>query len=277
MIQFEKDYLASVFNKVMQDISMWIPSALGIILILFIGWIIAWLFRWLVSFLLKKAGLDLLTEKSGAQKVLHSWGIKKPLSKLAGRLFYWVVLILFILVAVESMGLNIVAGLFKTVIGYVPHIIGALLIILAGGFLANIIGDTVAAMGEKSGVVRKSILGQAVKYVLIIFTIIIAMQELGVETLLLSSVVIVLVAGLAIALSIGFGLGSRELARNIMAGFHARESFAPGIRLKVGTHEGVLIRIGTYKFILDTGNASISLPNHLLTEHEVLIMNHGQK
>lgn len=267
----DPNYFTSVFQEVLRNVLNRLPSILGIIALLLSGLLIAWIVKWLLSILLRKSGIDILSERSGSAQVLKNWGIRKPVSKLIGKLGFWTILFLFLLVAIESLGLNIVAGIFKTIISYFPSLIGAVLILLIGGFIANLIGDLIGSIAEKSGMVKKSFLGNVIKYLLILFTAIIALQMLGVETILLSGVIMIALGGLSLALALAFGYGSRELAKNIVAGFHARETYTPGMRIKVGNHEGVLVRIGTYKFILENNSIKISLPNCQLTDQEVFI------
>ena len=75
-----------------------------------------------------------------------------------------------------------------------------------------------------------------------------------------------------LALALAFGFGSRDLARNIMAGYHARESFEEGQQLSVRGHSGQLVSIGTVKSVIKTGKGLVSLPNSVLTEEEVTVL-----
>lgn len=153
-----------------------------------------------------------------------------------------------------------------------PRLLGSLLIILLGVLFSGILGDAIGAYADKSGLKSGSFVGTLIKYILFIFVFIVALQQLGVETLLFSGVVVILLSALLLSLAISFGIGNRELARNISAGFHARESFLPGARLQFGNHIGKLIRIGAFKFIIETASGQVSLPNHILTEEEIIIL-----
>lgn len=263
--------MKAIVEKVVSDIMAWLPALLGGILFVLVGLLAAWLTGLLLSKGLKRIGMDRLAEKSGMAGLMAASGFDRPLSMMVGRFGYWVILLIFVLAAAESMGLSIVAGMFNTGLNYAPHVLGALLILLVGGFLAGIIGDAVGALSTESGLKGRSALGRLTKYTLYVLVSILAIQELGVDTLLLSSVVISIVAAIALTLALAFGLGSTQLARNILAGFHARETFTIGDSIKVREHAGKLVRIGTYKFVLDKGTERCSLPNHYLTDDEVII------
>jgi small-conductance mechanosensitive channel len=153
-----------------------------------------------------------------------------------------------------------------------PNVLAAALILLLGGVLARVIGDAVGALAIQSGIESGVVLGQAVRYTILVLTVILALEQLGMQTVLLVAVTLVLVAALALALALAFGLGSRELARNIMAGFHAREMFTPDQTLTVRNHTGRLISIGTSTSLLETEAGRITMPNEVLINEEVLIV-----
>ncbi len=98
------------------------------------------------------------------------------------------------------------------------------------------------------------------------------LRRLQVQTTLLTTTAIALVAATAQTLALSFGIGSRELAHNIMAGFHAKEAFNAGQQLKVRGHTGRLVSIGPVKTVIETDGGLISLPNSVLTNEVVTIV-----
>lgn len=271
-MKFDIESFRQLFAKVIQDIMEWLPSLLGAILLLFVGWIAAFVIRFILGSLLRRIGVDKVFEKTGISAIFLSWGITSSISKLIARFAFWIVLFLFLLAATESLGLGFVAGAFKSAVAFMPRLFGSFLIISLGVLFSGVIGDALGAYADKSGLKSGSFIGTFVKYILFIFIFVVALQQLGIETVLFTGVIIILLAALVLSLAISFGIGNRELARNISAGFHARESFLPGAELVFGKHRGKLIRIGAFKFIVETKNGHVSLPNHILTEEEILII-----
>jgi small-conductance mechanosensitive channel len=154
-------------------------------------------------------------------------------------------------------------------LAYLPNVLAAALILLLGGLVARVVGDAVGALATQTGVSAGPIVGQAVRYILLIFVVILALEQLGVETTLLTTVAMALIAATALALALAFGLGSREVARNIMAGFHATEELTLGQSLIVRGHTGRLVHIGPVKSVIETEAGRVSLPNSALVEEEV--------
>ena len=131
-------------------------------------------------------------------------------------------------------------------------------------------------MTAEAGVTAGSALGQVVRYTLLVFTIVLALGQLGIQTDLLTIAASALVVATALALAIAFGFGSRDLARNIMAGYHARESFEEGQQISLRGHSGQLMSIGTVKSVIKTRKGLVSMPNAVLTEEEVTVLDSGE-
>ncbi len=276
-MKFDAASFRELFARVIQDIMAWLPSLLGAVLLLLVGWFAAIVLRFLLGSVLRRLGVDRLSEKTGIGPLLKSWGVTRQLSSVIARFAFWVVLFLFLLAATESLGLGFVAGAFRATVAFLPRLLASLLIVLVGMLLSGVVADALSVYADRSGLKSGAFIGTIVKYILFVFVFIVALQQLGVETALFSGVIIILLTSLLLSLAISFGIGNRELARNISAGFHARESFLPGAQLQFRNHQGRLIRIGAFKFTLETSAGQLSLPNHILTEEEIIILSPTSK
>jgi small-conductance mechanosensitive channel len=134
------------------------------------------------------------------------------------------------------------------------------------------VGDAISALSSQTGVEAGPLLGQIVRYVILGFASILALEQLGIETTLLIATAIAIVAATALALALAFGIGSRELARNIMAGFHVKDTYGIGTRLQVRGHTGLLVGVGSVKASLKTENGLVSLPNTVLLDEDVTLL-----
>ena len=120
-----------------------IPTLIGILVILIIGWIIAAVLKNVVIKLLKMIQFDGASEKSGLADILRKGGIKNTLSELIGGLIYWLVMLLVFMAALNALGMIVVASLLDKVILYIPNVIAAIFIISLGIFFASVIGSIV--------------------------------------------------------------------------------------------------------------------------------------
>jgi len=260
--------LSRVFS---QEILPWLPKLGAAFLLLLVGWMAARLIQFVTGVMLRRLRVDKLGERAGAEDLLQNLGLQPSVSGLIARLLYWLVLLVFILAASESLGLPQVTQTLQGLVAYLPHVLAAALILLFGALIARLVGNTLGALADQSGVRGGLALGQISRYVILIFVVILAMEQLGVNTDLLVITATALIGAVLLALAVAFGIGSRELARHVMAGFHARDVFVIGQKLSVGDRKGKLIGIGPVKSTLETAAGRLTLPNAQLLEGEVLI------
>ncbi|MGD8488509.1 MAG: mechanosensitive ion channel [Anaerolineae bacterium] len=249
-----------------------LPPVAAALLLLLAGWLFALLGRAVVSGLLRRVGLDRLAERLGADRALNQLGIEMTVSSILGRVIYWFILLIFVLAAANRLGLVGVTEALRIFIGYLPSVLAAALILFLGVVLGRFLGNAVGTFAEQAGVSGGRILGQAVRFFVIALTVILAMEQLNLETQLLSTIAVIAIGAVALAMGLAFGLGSRDLARSIMAGFHAREAFQVGQRLTVRHHTGQLVRINAAQAVLETEDGYVSLPNTVLLEEEILVL-----
>lgn len=276
-MNFDPELWTRSLREIVTILAGWAPRLLGAVVWLTLGWVTAWLVQFILAGTLRRVGLDKLLERAGVAQFLSNAGFDPSASKLLARLIYWLVLLVFVLAATESLGLSRVVETLSGLVGFLPNVLAAVLILLFGGLLARVAGDAVGGLAAQGGVSTGPLLGQLVRYALLAFVAILALEQLQVQTTLLIAVAIALIASTALTLALAFGLGTRELARNIMAGFHAKESFTTGQHLQIhgkggGDRAGRLRNIGTVKSVLETEAGLLSLPNSVLTDEAVLIV-----
>ena len=267
---WDQTFWIETITQIQSSLSTWLPAILSALLLLLVGWLVARISQAVVARLLRKLGIDRLAERTGIDRGLTTIGVQSNLSYLLARTTYWLILIFFILLALGALGLTeVVTSTLNSFFAFLPRLIAATVIFLVGAFIARIVGDAITAATLQSNMSSGRIFGQAVRFCLLLVVVILSLDELGVQTTILTTIIIVTVAAVALGLAIAFGLGNRQLAHSIMAGFHAREEFNPGQTLTIGDHTGRLVRIGTTKTLLQTSEGQISIPNVVLLNEMV--------
>ncbi|MCP5095055.1 MAG: mechanosensitive ion channel, partial [Chloroflexi bacterium] len=164
----------------------------------------------------------------------------------------------------------------RNLIAYLPRLLAAFATLTAGVLLAQFLGRAAQAAMSGMGVEFHEEVGQGVNMLLIIMVVIVVLEQLGIDatvlTTLFTNVLTIIVGGLALA----FGLGGRDVARNALAGYYAREQFNTGERLVVDDVEGMLEGIGTLNCELRVGNELLIIPNTKLTDTAVRIKDSHQ-
>lgn len=267
---WDQTFWTETFAEIQSSLSTWLPAILGALLLLFAGWLVARISQAVFARLLRRLGIDRLAERTGISRGLTAIGAQGNLSFLLARIIYWLILIFFILLALGALGLtDVVTSALNSFFAFLPRLVAATAIFLIGAFIARVAGDAITAMTAQSNIPSGRVLGQAIRYSLLLVVVILALDELGVQTTILTTIIIVAVTAVAFGLALAFGLGNRQLAHGIMAGFHAREEFESGQTITVGKHTGRLVRIGATKALLETSDGQVSLPNVVLLDEIV--------
>ncbi|GGK06049.1 mechanosensitive ion channel family protein [Pseudomonas matsuisoli] len=260
----------NAMSTIWASVASFIPRLFGALLVLVIGLVVAKLLDTLLSKLLAKFGLDRLMAGTGATKVLTRAGIQMSFSQLVGRIVYWFVLLVFLVSAAESLGLERVSATLDMVALYLPKVFGAALILLAGVLLAQLFNGVVRGAAEGVGLDYAAGLGRIAQALAIVISISVAIGQLEIKTDLLNTVIAIVLISFGVAVAVALGLGSREIVSQIIAGIYVRELYEVGQDVSVGDVSGQIEEIGTVKTTLLVGDDEyVTLANRTLLDCHV--------
>lgn len=248
----------------------YLPRLLTALLILLLGWLLARIIAALVKRLAVRIDLDGILARTGISEGLKKAEIKRSGDELVGMLIFWTIFLNFLLISMESLGLTAAVEPMRNLIGLLPRLLAALATLIIGILIAQFLGRAAQAAMASMGVEFHEQIGGGVNMLLIVMVVIVVLEQLGIDatilTTIFTNVLTIVVAGVALA----FGLGGREVARNVLAGFYAREQFQPGDRLVIDGEEGNLEGIGTLnaELRIDDGEQLV-IPNTRLTQEAV--------
>ena len=206
-------------TTVMQPVeSMWasvlgfLPTVVSVILILIIGWLIASIAQKVITRFLKLARLDSVSEKIGIANILTKGDINYTLSEIIGVLIYWLLMLVVFLMAVNALQLTVAAELLNQVILYVPNVIASVFILVLGIFFASIVGNTVRTTAANTGISQARSLGQFTQVIIVVFTILEALNQLKIDTSILQLFVKASLFAVALGVGLAIGLGCKDMA-----------------------------------------------------------------
>ncbi|BAP45526.1 mechanosensitive ion channel family protein [Pseudomonas sp. 21LCFQ02] len=262
--------LVTAMTALWTKIANFIPNLFGALVVVLLGFVVAKLLDALLSRLLAKLGLDRLMGGTGLTKLISRAGVKVPISTLIGKIVYWFVLLIFLVSAAESLGLQRVSATLDMLALYLPKVFGAALVLLVGVLLAQLANGLVRGAAEGVGVDYAAGLGRVAQGLVIIISISVAISQLEVKTDLLNHVIVIVLITVGLAVALAMGLGSREIAGQILAGIYVRELYQVGQFIQVGDIEGQIEEIGTAKTTLLTDDGElVSFSNRILLEQRV--------
>lgn len=194
-----------------------IPAIVGALLLLVIGWIIAGIVGGLVAKVLRTIRIDQLADRSGVTTFLARANVHADAAGVVAGLVKWYIRLVFLLLAANAVGLTAVSGIVASVLGFIPNLIVAMFILGVFSWLAKTAKNLVSASLESAGMPNAGGIGALVFGAVLAFGIVAAADQLGIAQTLLNTLFVGVVAALALAFGLAFGLGGREQAAEIWA------------------------------------------------------------
>ena len=199
-----------------------IPILIVSLVVLIIGWLIAVGIGMLVIRIVENLRFNQLFEKGGWKEALGKADLKVNASEFIGAIFKWVVFIVALSIAVEILGLKQFAILLQQILAYLPNVIVAALIFVVAVIIADILEKIVRAGVEGARTGYGHLAGAIVKWSIWIFAILMILLQLKVAEDLIRILFGGLVAMIAIAGGIAFGLGGKEAASDLLKGLRQK-------------------------------------------------------
>ena len=193
-----------------------IPFLLGAIIVFGIGWFIAIGVGKLISEILKKMRFNQIFEKEGWKNVLAKAEIKVDAAGFIGAIVKWILIIVFLLAAVEILGLPQFAEFLRGILAYLPNVFVAALIFVVAVILADIVEKLIRATIESIRVGYGQVVSVIVKWSIWIFAILAILHQLGIARPFMEILFSGVVAMLVISLGIAFGLGGKDVAAELL-------------------------------------------------------------
>jgi Conserved TM helix len=209
------DILLEPARTFLVQVGVFLPRILVAIAILIVGWLIAKAVKFAVVRALRAVNFPVLTEKAGIDAFLKQSGGETDTTDVLGLLVYWLTILTALMVASNSVGLIAFTELVEKVVLFVPRVIVAVIILAFGTYFARFIGMSVTAYCRKLDMPDATMLGRLAMYAIVVFVAMIAIDHLGLGDIIRQSFLIVL-AGVALALAIAFGLGGQKRAADFL-------------------------------------------------------------
>jgi uncharacterized oligopeptide transporter (OPT) family protein len=190
-----------------------LPSFLGAAAILIAGYLLARLIeRWTDS-LLKRLNFNKMAEAGGLSEAMERSGTRLDPIHAVGKLLFWLVMLVVILLASTALGLESINTMFGTMLSYIPTLIAAIVIVILG----MIVGEFVRALvlASAGGVEGVPTLAKLAKAAVVVIAIFMALTQLGVAEELVTAAFTLILGAIALAAGLAFGLGNRDLAGEI--------------------------------------------------------------
>ncbi len=192
-------------------VANFVPFFIGALIVFLIGWIVAAALGKLVEQVVRALRVDALLQQLEVEKALERGGVRLNAGAFIGGLVKWFLIIVFLLAAVNILGLSQVSDFLTQVLYYLPNVVVAALILIIALKIAEVVERTTRSAADAAGM-HGAVVGVMVRWAIWIFAVTAALLQLGVATILLQTLITGLVAMLALAFGLAFGLGGKDAA-----------------------------------------------------------------
>ncbi|MGQ0701825.1 MAG: mechanosensitive ion channel family protein [Gemmatimonadales bacterium] len=191
-----------------------LPAVLAAITILLAGYFLARLVERWTDALLIRLNFNKVAERGGISEAMGRTGTHLDPIHAVGKLLFWMVMLVVILLASSALGLESINLMFGTMLSYIPTLIAAIVIVILGMIVGEFVRAVVlASAGRMRGV---PVLAKLAKAAVVTIAIFMAVQQLGVAPEIVTAAFTLILGAVALAAGLAFGLGARGLAGEIM-------------------------------------------------------------
>ena len=267
-IDYWSDVVLSSVNTLGQSFMEAVPNILGAVFLVIIGWMLAKLFSFLVGKLLKALNFNKLMDRlselpfiKNSEFTINGVGIVK-------KFVYWIILLLFFISASETLGWSSVSQEIGKVITYLPKLFSALIILVIGLYIANLVRGVVSTTLGSLEISSSKLIASVAFYAIVIVISITALNQAGIDTEVITSNLIVITGAIMLAFTIAFGLGSREILSNILSATYSKKNFDIGDHINVGNIQGEITKMDNISVTLKKEDIEHIIPaRRLITEN----------
>ena len=198
------------------NVAGFLPRFIAAIVVFLIGWLVAMLLGKLVWHIIRLIRLDSILEKVGFKKIWERSGYKLDSPRFFYELVKWFFVVVFLMAATDILGLGQVTEFLRSVVLYLPNVFIAAFIVLIGVVVGRFIEGFVRGSVKAAQLASANLLGTFSKWVIVVFSVLVALSQLKVAETIINIVITGLVAAGALALGLAFGLGGRAHAEDFI-------------------------------------------------------------
>lgn len=250
-----------------------LPTILGAILILLIGWLVAKLLASGIGKLLDVMRFDKMAESINASEFLAKANVSATPTQLVSKFFYWILLLLVLVTTADSLGWNALSAEISNLIGLLPNLLLAITFFIVGVYIATFVRDFIRGASSSLGISAGRIFGNLIFYLLLIIVSLTALEQAGLDTSIITSNLLLIIGAVLTAAAISYGFASRDILANILASFFSRRTFQVGQTIEIEGERGRIEHISNVSVIIrNAANEKVVIPTQQLLQHRVKII-----
>jgi small-conductance mechanosensitive channel len=259
--------LTESVSRVAIQILEYLPSVLGAVVLLLVGWGVARLLRYATEQITEKTLVRLAHTRPMDTRVQQPRSYSAA-PNIVSRIVFWVVLLFFVLAAAEVLDLEVISSLLTGVTAYLPRLLAGLLILFIGLWFAEVTRAVLSRTGKKIGIEQGEVLGRLGQILVLLIVFSVAAGQIGIDNTLLVALVAILFGVMFGAIALAFSFGAKTTIANLLAAQSIAQTYSPGDIIRIGDIEGKILRITRTSLILETPDGQTLIPAKRFSEQE---------
>jgi hypothetical protein len=207
--------LTQAMHELARGFAHFLPRFIVMVIIAFVGWLIAYLVKVVLRSILRLVRFDKLSENAGASQLLSKAALPSA-TEMVSRFGYWVAWLGFILLGVSVLGIFGLQEQVARFFFFLPRLVVAMFILFFGLLAASFFSRATLLAAVNANVPSPRLLSLSVRSIIIVFVLSIFFEELGIaeQTMLLAFGIAF--GALMMGLAIAFGIGGKDLAQSFL-------------------------------------------------------------
>ncbi len=268
--------LAAAVTASLSQILAFLPTIILAVMLLGLGYLLARVVSIATVRFLQLVGFDRMLSRTAIQTLLERSGTKQKVSELLGMTGFWIIFLVFLIKASDTLGLTMASDALTGLANYIPKMMIAILILILGIIAANFVRELITMTCSSAGITHGTMVAQAVYVAVVLLIVVTAIDALGIDTELLNNTIVILLAGLIGGAALSFGLGSRNAVANLIAAHYLSPVVRIGMTVKIGATQGTVVSVTPISVVVETKEGRVIIPASQFSESTAVI-SHPEK
>lgn len=207
--------LTQALQELVRTLVHYLPRVVVMLIIAFLGWLIAYLLKVSVRSVLRLTKFSRLSDNTGATRLLSQAALPSS-TELLSRIVFWVACIGFILLGASALGIMGLQEYISRFFLFLPRLFVALVITFVGLLAASFFSRAALLAAVNANLRSSGLLSTSVRIVISIFVLSTVFEVLGVAEETMRIAFAAVFGAAMLGLAIAFGIGGKDLAREFL-------------------------------------------------------------
>lgn len=252
--------VADALRDMLTKFANTVPNAFMALVLIIVGLIIGKIAAKILKTTLKKVGIDKVGDKLNEIDIIQKANMDIKISDVTSKFVYYIVVLFFGVAATSVLGIPEISQLMSDIFTFIPNLVVALIVLILGTLLADGLRKFLYTALQSLGISSAGLIASFLFYFLFINIIIVALSQAKIDTSFLSQNISIIIAGIAAAFAIGYGLASKDVMSNMVASFYSKDQFQIGDNITLDGVRGVISELTKSTLTIKTETGKVVFP-----------------